>query len=109
MALQFGFMHASFIFAASVVFEEFAVAPPLVFASLQMIIPWAKSMEIMLADEDIAYNDGITGSHIAVGGIDWIMIPLHVSSFITAALKLSTTTFQVWRSLIWSWISDPLA
>jgi hypothetical protein len=91
------------------VFKEFAVVLPLVFTFLPMVIPWAKSMEIISAEEDTAYNDGITGSHFAVGGIDRIIIPFQVSSFIADVLRLLTATFQVQRSLIWSWISVPLA
>jgi hypothetical protein len=82
------------------VFEEFAVVLPLVFASLPMIIPWAKSVEMISVEEDIVYNDGITGSHFAVGGIDQIIIPFQVSSFIADVLRLSMATFQVQRSLI---------
>src|ERR1700678_1799674 len=54
-----------------------------------MIIPWAKRVKITSAEDDIAYNDGITGSHFAVGGIDLIIIPRHVSSLITEASRLS--------------------
>ena len=93
LALQFGLVHASFAFTARAVFEEFAVVLPLLLASLLIIIPWAKRVEIISADEDITYRDGITGSHFAVGGIDQIIIPFQVSSVIADVLKLSTATF----------------
>ena len=73
------------------VFEEFVfalVVPP-------MIIPWAKSVETISADDNIAYNDGITGSHFAVGGMDRIMIPRQVSSLITDVPRLLTVAFRV--------------
>ena len=50
---------------------------------------------MILADEDIAYRDRITGSHFTMGGIDWIIIFFQVSLVIADVLKLSTVTFQV--------------
>ena len=47
------------------------------------------------AEDDIVYNDGITGNHFGVGGIDQIIIPLQVSLFITDVLRLSIAAFQV--------------
>jgi hypothetical protein len=52
-----------------------------VVASLpRMIISWASRVETISADVVIEYNEGITGSHFGVGGIDLMMIPLQVSS-----------------------------
>ena len=55
-----------------------------------MIIPWAKRVEITSAEDDIAYNDGITGSHFEVGGIDLIIIPRHASSLIHRVFGVGT-------------------
>ena len=52
------------------------------------------------AEEGNAYNEGITGSHLTVGGMDRMIIPLQVSSVITDELKLSTAAFLVHNSLI---------
>ena len=71
----------------------------LLVASLLIIIPWARRVDIISAEEDIAYRDGMTGSHFGVGGIDQIIIPLQVSSSITEVLKLLTATFRVRRNL----------
>jgi hypothetical protein len=60
----------------------------------------------MSAADVIAYKDGITGSHFGVGGIDLIMIPLHVSSLIIAALRLSTAAFRVLTSQEFNMILD---
>jgi hypothetical protein len=76
LALQLGFLHPSFVCAASAVGEEFV---PVV-VSLPRIIPWASRVEITSADVVIGYNEGITGSHFGVGGIDLMIIPLQVSS-----------------------------
>ena len=66
-------------------------------------------MEIISEDEASAYSEGITGSHLVVGGMDQIINPLHVSSSIGEVLKLSTAIFRALSNLIWSWtrISDP--
>ena len=69
MALQFGLVHPSVIQTAGMVFEELALA--LVFPLT--IIPWANRVDIISAEEDIVYNDSITGSHFAVGGMDRII------------------------------------
>jgi hypothetical protein len=69
------------VWATRTVFEEFELA----FVFLPMIMPWAKRVEIISAEDDIAHKDGITGSHLAVRGIDLIIIPRHVSSLITEA------------------------
>ena len=103
LLLQFGLVHPSVVQTARTVFEELALA--LVFPPT--IIPWANRVDIISAEEDIVYNDGITGSHFAVGRMDWIMIPHQVSSFITEVPKLSTAALQVRSCLMWSWISVP--
>ena len=84
-------VHPSVVRAARMVFKELALA--LVFPPT--IIPWANRVDIISAEEDIAYNDGITGSHFAVGGMDQIMIPHQVSSFIMEVPKLSMAALQV--------------
>ena len=61
--------------------------------TLPIIIPWAKMVDIMSAEEVIAYREGITGSHFGVGGIDQIIIPLHVLSLIADVLSLSMAAF----------------
>ena len=61
----------------------------------------------MSVENDIAYNEGNTGSHFAVGGIDWIIMPCQVSSLTMEVPKLLTAALQVWSSLICSWISVP--
>ena len=83
LCLQFGLVHPSVVRAARVVLEELVlvVIPPI-------IIPWAKRVEMMSAEEVIAYREGITGSHFGIGGIDLITIPLQVSSFIADVLRL---------------------
>src|ERR1700678_3842959 len=43
--------------ATSTVFDELELG----FILRPMIIPWAKRVEITSAEDDIAYNDGITG------------------------------------------------
>ena len=66
--------------AAKTVLEGFAVTLSVI--PLPIIIPWARRGDIMSAKEDIAYKDRITGSHFGIGGIDQIIIPLHISSSI---------------------------
>ena len=96
LALQCGFVHPlPIVRSTRTVFEEFV----LVLAFLPMIIPWAKRVEIISAEDAIAYNDGIMGSHLAVGGIDLMIIPLQASSLITEAFRLSTAAFRVRSSL----------
>jgi hypothetical protein len=70
-------------------FEVLVVAP------LPRIIPWAKSVDIISAEVVIEYSEGMTGSHFVVGGIEWIITPLQVSSDITWVHKLSTAALQV--------------
>lgn len=100
MALQFGLVHPSSSCAVNAVLEGEEVGsfllPPL------RIMLWARRMEMMSADDVRVYREGITGSHLAVGGMDRIIIPRHVSSFIAVALRLSMAAFWVWSSLIWS-------
>jgi hypothetical protein len=78
-ALQLGFVHPSVTRAANAVFWVVAlvVAFPV---PLPSIIPWARRVEKISAAVDIEYREGITGSHFEVGGIDRMIIPLHVSS-----------------------------
>ena len=87
-----------FVQATKTVFEEL----PFILVSLPTIIPWAKRVEIMSAEDDIVYRDGTTGSHFAVGGIDQIITPCQVSSFIIDVPKLSMAALRVWSSLICS-------
>jgi hypothetical protein len=56
-------------------------------------------MEMMSAGEVRVYREGITGSHLGVGGMERMMIPRHVSSFIAVALRLSMAAFRV-RSIL---------
>ena len=88
LALQLGFVHPSFVRTANTVLEEFVDG--LLLGSLARIIPWASRVDTMSAEEVIEYNDGITGSHFVVGGMDLMIIPLQVSSVIAELLKLST-------------------
>ena len=46
------------------------------------------------AEVDIVYREGITGNHLAVGGIDRMIIPLQVSSDIVDVLRLSTVALR---------------
>ena len=59
------------------------------------------------AEAAIVYKEGITGSQLAVGGMDRIIIPLQVSSDITEWVRWSTAAFRVRSNLIWSCISIP--
>jgi len=68
--------------------------------STPRIIPWASNIDTISADEVMVYREGITGSHLGVGGMDLIRIPLQVSSVITDVLRLSTAAFLVRRTLI---------
>jgi hypothetical protein len=79
----------------------------LVVAPLPRIIPWAKSVDIISAEVVIKYREGMTGSHFVVGGIEWIITPLQVSSEISWVHKLSTAALQVQSNLICSCISVP--
>jgi hypothetical protein len=84
---------------ASAVFEE--LVPVVVLPiSLERIIPWADRVDVMSAEEAMVYNEGITGSHFAVGGMEQIITPLQVSSVIGIVLRLSTAAFRVRRSLM---------
>ena len=98
MALQLGLAHPLVVWAARTLLEE----PELALVSLPTIIPWVKSVEMISADDDNAYRDGITGSHFAVGGIDQIIIPRQASSLITDVLRLSMAALHVRRSLMCS-------
>ena len=51
-------------------FEEFWASGCLAGVSLPIIIPWVSKVEIISTEEDSEYNEGITGSHFGVGGID---------------------------------------
>ena len=102
-------MHPSVDRAARAVLDEVEPVVALLLPSLPIIIPWATRVNTISAEEDIAYNEGITGSHFGEGGIDQMRIPLQVSSDIIEVLKLSTVAFLVCRTLIWSWISVPSA
>ncbi len=62
----------------------------------------------MSADEARVYWEGITGSQLFVGGMEGIMTPRQVSSFMLIVLRLSTMAFRVRRVLMWSWILDLL-
>src|ERR1700684_2234513 len=104
LALQVGFVHPSVVRVANAVLEELVLP-----VTLPIIIPWAKRVDMMSAEEVIAYKEGITGSHFGVGGMDRIITPLQVSSFIAEVLRLSTAAFRVRSNLIWSWISAPSA
>ena len=55
---------------------------------------------MMLADTLMEYRDGITGSHLAVGGMECMIMPHQVSSVIADLLRLSRAAFQVCRSLM---------
>ena len=98
LALQLIFLQPSFVCVASAVVDGGAVVK--VFVSLPRIIPCATRVETMSAEVVIEYNEGITGSHFVVGGIDRMMIPLQVSSDIVEVLKLSTAAFRVRSNLI---------
>jgi hypothetical protein len=54
---------------ASAAFDEL---PPLATlpVSFAIIIPWTSKVDIMSAEVVMVYNEGITGSHLIVGGID---------------------------------------
>ena len=113
LALQSGFVHPSdsdsesIVRAANAVFEK--LVPSVALISLARIIPCADRVDIISDEVAIVYNEGITGSHFAVGGMDQIIIPLQVSSDIVELLRLSTTAFRVHSNLIWSSISVPSA
>ena len=83
------------IWTARAVIEEFVLVVILV--SLPMIIPCAKRVDTISAEDVIAYNEGITGSHFGVGGIDRIMIPLQVSSDIVDVVR-ATARLNLIRS-----------
>lgn len=104
LALQPGFVHPSVARVARAVFDGVVV---LLLGSLPRIIPWANKVDTMSAEVVIAYREGITGSHFAVGGMDQIMIPLQVSSVMVGVLRLSTATFLIRNNLICSWMSVP--
>ena len=69
-ALQFGFVHPSDVRAAKAVLEELVRVTALPAVSLPRIIPWASKVDTMSTEEAIAYKEGMTGSHLVVGGID---------------------------------------
>ena len=73
-----------------------------VFISLLRIIPWASRVETTSDEEVMAYKEGITGNHFAVGGMDRIIIPLQVSSSNCVVLRLSTAIFRVLSNLMCS-------
>ncbi len=75
---------AVWICAASAIFDD--ADNGLVCEPLSSIIPCAVRVKNISAAEVIDYNEGITGSHFDVGGIEWIIIPLHVSSVIAGVL-----------------------
>lgn len=110
LALQVAFVHPSksIVLAANAVFEKF-VPIVVLLVSLARINPWADRVDITLAEVAIAYREGITGSHFAVGGMDRIIIPLQVSSVIVELLRLSTAAFRARSNLIWSSICVPSA
>jgi hypothetical protein len=76
--LQFGLVHPS-VRAAKAVFEELELLVVLT-VPRPRIIPWVSKVEIISAEVGIVYREGITGSHLAAGGMERIIIPLHVSS-----------------------------
>ncbi len=67
-------------------------------------MPCASKCDTISADETNVYREGIIGNHLAVVGIERIMIPHQVSSEIALVLRLSTAALRVRRSLIWSCI-----
>ena len=83
--------------AARAVLEELALVDD--FVSLPRIIPWSSKVEITSDEEVIAYREGITGNHLAVGGIERMIIPLHASSPICVPLRLSTAIFRILSNL----------
>ncbi len=97
-ALQLGLPQASITVAANAVLEELEVG--LLSFPQSRIMPCASKCEKMSADEANVYREGMTGNHLAVGGIDRMIIPRHVSSGITVVLRLSTAAFRVRRSFM---------
>ena len=97
-------MHPWTVLADRAVFEELIAFCP---DSCLRIIPWAERVDMILAEEVMVYSDGMTGSHFVVGGIDQIIVPLQVSSFIGAVVRLSTATFCILNTSICSWMSVP--
>ena len=85
--------------AARAVLEELAPVVD-VLVSRPRVIPCASRVETTSEEEDIAYREGITGSHLVVGGIERIIIPLQASSSICVVLRLSTAILRVLSNLI---------
>jgi len=100
-------VQASVILATSAVFEEPEVG--LFSFPRSRIMPCASKCDTISADETNVYREGIIGNHLAVVGIERIMIPRQVSSEIALVLRLSTAALRVRRSLIWSCILVPSA
>ncbi len=93
LGLTLGFVHPSVTLAAKTVLDNSEVG--LLWLPLSRIIPCASKVEIMSTEEVIIYNDGITGSHFAVGGIDRIITPLsHLSSLTCLSCQLLPYMFE---------------
>ena len=71
------------------------------------IIPLASRVETMSDEVVKEYKEGITGSHLAVRGMERMITPLQCSSVIIPVLRLSIAVFHILSSLMWSWILDP--
>jgi hypothetical protein len=108
LAFQLGLVQPSVARTASAAFDEL---PPLATlpVSFAIIIPWMSKVDIMSAEVVMVYNEGIVGSHLIVGGIDRIIMPLQASSVIAVVLRLSTAALHVQSCFTCSWMSVPLA
>ena len=93
-------MHPSDVRAAKAVVKELAPVTALLVVSLLRIIPWASKVDTTSTEELIAQREGITGNHLAVGGMDRMITPLQVSSVMATVLRLLIATFRILRSLM---------